>query len=96
MMNLPTVQAPICKKPLFLYLVSSPSAIRALIAQEDRGGVEQPLYYFSHALIDAKTRYPRAERIYLAVVLTYEVHLMTKSHEIKALLRQPILSDKIL
>ena len=40
MMNLPTVQVPIHKKPLLLYPALSPCAIGALIAQEDRGGIE--------------------------------------------------------
>ena len=96
MMNLPTMQAPICKKPLLVYLTTNPYAIGALIAQEDDGGIEQPVYYISHALKDIETRYPRAERACLAIVcasqrlrhyfLAYEVWLMTKSHAIKALL----------
>ena len=59
----------------------------------------------SCALKDAETRYPRAERACLAIVyasqmlrhyfLSYEIWLMTKSHTIKALLRQPILSGRI-
>ena len=105
MMNLPTVQAPIRKKPLLLYLATNLYAVGALIAQEDGSGNEQPVYYISYALKDTKTRYPRAERACLAIVyasqrlchyfLAYEVWLMTKSHAIKALLRQPILSGKI-
>ena len=105
MMNLPTVQALTRKKPLMLYLATDSYAIGALIAQEDGGGVEQSVYYISCALKDAETRYPRAERAYLAIVyasqrlrhyfLAYEVWLMTKSHAIKALLRQPILSKRI-
>ena len=57
------------------------------------------------ALKDAETCYPRAEKACLAIVYAsqrlchyfqaYEVWLMTKSHEIKTLLRQPILSDRI-
>ena len=99
------VQSPICKKPLLLYLASSPSTIGALIAQENGGGVEQLVYYISRVLRDAGTRYPRAQRACLAIVyasqrlrhyfLAYEIHLMTKSHAIKALLRQPILSGNI-
>lgn len=46
------------------------SAIGALIAQEDEGGVEQPIYYISCALRDAETCYPRAERTCLAIVYT--------------------------
>ena len=67
--------------------------------------MEQPVYYVSHALKDAETRYPRAEKACLAIVyasyglhhyfLAYEVWLMTKSHAIKALLLQPIISGKI-
>ena len=80
-------------------------AIGALIAQEDEGGIEQPMYYISHALKDAETCYLRVERACLAIVyasqrlchyfLAYEVWLMTKSHAIKALLQQPILSNRI-
>ena len=105
MMNLPTVQAPVHRNPLLLYLAVNSYAIGALIAQEDGGGVEQLMYYISHALKDAETRYPRAERACLAIVyasqrlrhyfLAYKVWLMTKSHTIKALLQQPILSGRI-
>ena len=99
------VQAPILKRPLLLYLAISSYAIGGLIAQEDGSNVEQPVYYINHALKDAKTRYPRAERECLAMVyasqrlrryfLAYEVWLMTKSGAIKALLRQPILYGRI-
>ena len=96
MMNLPTVQALVHRKPLLLYLAANSYAIGALIAQEDGSGVEQPIYYISRALKDTETRYPRAKRACLAIVyasqrlrhyfLAYEVWLMTKSHTIKALL----------
>nr|XP_023914050.1 uncharacterized protein LOC112025620 [Quercus suber] len=105
MMNLPTVQAPIHKKPLLLYLANNLYAIGALIAQKDEDGTEQPVYYISRALKDAETRYPRAEGACLAIVyasqrlrhyfLAYEVWLMTKSHAIKVLLQQSILSGRI-
>ena len=96
MMNLPTVQALVHRKPLLLYLAANSYAIGALIAQEDGGGVEQLVYYISRALKDVETRYLREERACLAIVyasqrlrhyfLAYEVWLMTKSHAIKALL----------
>ena len=68
MMNLPTVQAPIHKKPLLLYLATNSYAIGALIAQEDGGGIEQLIYYIICALKDAETRYPGAEKACLAIV----------------------------
>jgi len=99
------IRAPIHKRLLLLYLATNSYAIGALIAQKDGSGVEQPFYYISHALKVVKTRYLRAERACLAIVyasqrlhhyfLAYEVWLMTKSHAIKALLQQPILSGRI-
>ena len=67
-MNLPMVQAPGHRKPSLLYLATNSFAIGALIAQEDGGGVEQPVYYISRALKDAETRYPRAKKACLAIV----------------------------
>nr|XP_023885972.1 uncharacterized protein LOC111998095 [Quercus suber] len=99
------VQAPIHKKPLLLYLAKNSYAIGALIAQEDRDGTKQPVYYISRALKDSETRYSRAEGACLAIVyasqrlrhyfMAYEVWRMIKSHAIKALLQQPILSGRI-
>ena len=86
-------------------MASSPTAIEALIAQEDGGGFEQPVYYDSRALKDVEMHYSRAEKVRLAIVyasqrvrhyfLAYEVHLMTKSLVIKALLQQPNLFSRI-
>ena len=105
MMNLSTMQAPIRKKPLLLYLATNQYAIGALIAQEDGDGIEQPIYYINHALKDAETHYLRVERVCLAIVyasqrlhhyfLAYKMWLITKSHAIKTLLQQTILSNKI-
>ena len=104
-MNLPSMQIQIHKKPLLLYLATNSYAISALIVQEDGGSIEQPVYYINRALKDAETRYPRAERACLAIVyasqrlchyfLAYKVSLMTKSHAIKTLLRKLILSGRI-
>ena len=105
MTNLPMVQAPIRKRPMLLYLAFSSYAIGALIAQENGSSVEQPVYYVSRTLKDAKIRYPKAERSCLVIVyasqrlrhyfLAYEIWLVTKSHAIKALLRQLILSRRM-
>ncbi|XP_075633593.1 uncharacterized protein LOC142606074 [Castanea sativa] len=62
MMNLPTMRAPIRRKPLLLYLAANQYVVGALITQEDGDGVEQPVYYISRALKDAETRYLRAEK----------------------------------
>ena len=105
MTKLLTVCAPIFGKPLRLYLVSNNQAIGALIAQEDDGGVEQPIYYVSRALKDAESRYSGAKRSCLALIyasqrlrhyfLTHQVQLMTKSHPIRSLLQRPVLSSRL-
>ncbi|XP_023880939.1 uncharacterized protein LOC111993327 [Quercus suber] len=61
-------KAPVHKKPLLLYLATNSYAIGALIAQEDGGGIVQPVYYISRALKNAETRYRRAERACLAIM----------------------------
>jgi hypothetical protein len=61
MTKLPTVCAPIPDRPLHLYLASNSEAIGGLMAQEDEGGTERPIYYVNRALRDAETRYSRAE-----------------------------------
>ena len=97
MANLPTVKAPIPEVSLRLYLASNDKAIGALVAQEDKEGVEQPIYYVSRALKDAETHYAKAERACLSLVyathklrhyfMAHTVHLMMKSHPIRTLLR---------
>ena len=70
--QLPTVCAPIFRRPLRLYLASNSQEIGTLIAQEDNSGVEQPVYYVSHALKDAEGRYSRAERSCLALIYAFQ------------------------
>nr|XP_023903605.1 uncharacterized protein LOC112015432 [Quercus suber] len=78
---------------------------RALLAQEDDDGNEQPVYYVSRTLKDAETRYPMIEKACLVVIYAtqrlkrylsaHQILLMTKSHPIKALLHQPLLTGRI-
>uniref|UniRef100_A0A2N9HPH6 Integrase catalytic domain-containing protein n=1 Tax=Fagus sylvatica TaxID=28930 RepID=A0A2N9HPH6_FAGSY len=105
MTKLPIVCAPILGKPLQLYLASNSQAIGALIAQENDNGIEQPIYYVSQTLKDAESRYSGAERSCLALIyasqrlrhyfLAHKVQLMTKSHPIRSLLQQPVLSGRL-
>ena len=105
MNHLPTLQAPVCGKLLLLYLVSNSQAIGALLAREDDEGNEQAVYYVSRALKDAKIRYPKIERACLVVIYAsqrlkhyfsaYQILLVIKSHPIKALLHQPLLTRRV-
>ena len=54
---------------MYVYLTVSDRAVSAvLIREEDK--VQWPVYYVSKALFDAKTRYPKIERLSLALVMS--------------------------
>jgi len=54
---------------LFPYLAVSNTAVSASLIREDRG-IRKPVYYVSKALIDAKIRYKRIEKVVLALFVT--------------------------
>ena len=105
MNHLLTFQAPVHGRPLLLYLASNSQVIGALLAQEDNDGNEQFVYYVSRTLKDTETRYPRIEKACLVVIyasqrlkryfLAHQILLVTKSHPIKALLHQPLITGRI-
>ena len=105
MNHLLTLQASICGRPLLLYLASNSQAIGALLAQEDDQGIEQLIYYISRTLKDTETRYPRIKKACLVIIyasqrlkryfLAHQILLVTKSHPIKALLHQTLLTGRI-
>ena len=73
--------------------------------QKDEEGNEKPIYYVSMTLKDTETRYPKIERACLVVIyasqrlkryfLAHQILSVTKSHPIKALLHQPLLTGRI-
>ena len=65
----PVLVSPSEGELLTLYLaVSDFSTSAALVRERDR--VQQPVYYYSRALIGAKERYPKMEKLILALVTT--------------------------
>ena len=102
---LPTLQAPVHGRPLLLYLALNSQAIGALLVQQDDERNEQPIYYVSRTLKDTETRYPKIQRACLVVIYTsqrlkryflaHQILLVTKSHPIKTLLHQPLLTRRI-
>ncbi|KAK9943690.1 hypothetical protein M0R45_009291 [Rubus argutus] len=101
-MRLPTMKAPIPSIPLKIYLASTATAIGALLAQEGNPGEEQSICYVSRQLQGAETRYPKTERLCLALVyaeqrlrhyfLAHKLHLMVKTDLVRYLLTKPVLS----
>ncbi|XP_050262692.1 uncharacterized protein LOC126707134 [Quercus robur] len=105
MNHLPTLEVPVRGRLLLLYLASNSQAIGALLAQEDNQGNKQPIYYVSRTLKYIETRYPIIEKACLVIIYasqrlkryfsTHQILLVTKSHPIKALLHQPLLTGRI-
>lgn len=103
--HLHTLQALARGKPLLFNLASNPQAIGALLAQEDEKGNKQPIYYANKALKGTETRYPKIERACLVVIYAsqqlkcyfavHQILLVTRSHPMKALLHQSLLSRRV-
>ena len=65
----------------------------------------QPIYYVNKALKDAKTKYPKIKKACSMVIYAsqrlrryfsaHQILLVTKSHFIKALLHQPLLTGRV-
>ncbi|XP_026398957.1 uncharacterized protein LOC113294795 [Papaver somniferum] len=88
-------------RPLCLYTAFSDTVVGALISQEDDEGIEHPIYYFSRILRDVELRYPKAEKVCLALIhsiqkfrhylLSNKVVLISRSDPVKFLLSKPSL-----
>ncbi|XP_021827276.1 uncharacterized protein LOC110767920 [Prunus avium] len=103
--KLSTMKAPTPGLPLKLYLASTNSAVGTLLAQDNNDGEESPIYYVSRQLRGAETRYPKTERLCLALVyaaqrlrhyfLAHKLQLMVKSDPVRYLLTRPALSGRL-
>ena len=67
--SLPVLVSPSEGELLTIYLVVSDFSTSATLVRE-RGRVQQPVYYCSRALRGAKERYPKMEKLILALVTT--------------------------
>ena len=65
-MQEPMLTAPKSREDLFMYLSVFEHAVSAVLLS-DRG-VQQPMYYISKTLVDAKMRYFPLEKLVLALV----------------------------
>ncbi|KAK3036927.1 hypothetical protein RJ639_030892 [Escallonia herrerae] len=81
---------PLPGEDLFLYLSVTEVTVRAvLVREEDR--VQKPIYYVSKVLQDVETRYPKIDKIGLALIISAR-HLRPyfQSHTIVVLTDQPL------
>ena len=65
-MRAPILLAPEPSEDLFMYLLLSEHVVSAMLLKDQE--VQQPIYYVSKTLVDAKTRYLPLEKLVLALV----------------------------
>ena len=65
-MQAPMLTTPEPEVDLFIYLSVSDHAMSTMLLRDQ--GVQQPMYYISKTLVDAKTRYLPLEKLVLALV----------------------------
>ncbi|CAN6561920.1 unnamed protein product [Malus baccata var. baccata] len=101
----PVLVPPQRGKPLKLYISTSEKSIGSLLAQNNKGGNEQAMYYLSRILTEVETRYSPIERLCLALYFTASklryymlpchVHIIAKTYMIKYMLSKPMLTGRI-
>ncbi|KAK3031544.1 hypothetical protein RJ639_035457 [Escallonia herrerae] len=86
----PLLSKPFPGEDLFLYLSVTEVAVSVVLVKEGNG-VQKPIYYVSKVLQDVETRYPKIDRIALALVTSARrLRPYFQSHSIIVLTDQPL------
>ena len=94
---------PILGEDLYLYLAVSNSAVNLILIREE-SKVQKPVYYVSHALLDAETMYPTIEKMALALVVSarklrpyFQAHtiVVLTNHPLRQIMQRPEVSQKL-
>ncbi|KAK2997706.1 hypothetical protein RJ639_026586 [Escallonia herrerae] len=81
---------PVTGEDLFLYLSISEVAVSTVLIREEEGK-QRPIYYISKVLQDVETRYPRIDKVALALVTSArKLRPYFQSHTIVVLTDQPL------
>ena len=88
-MRAPMLTAPDPEEELFMYFSVSDHAVSAMLLRER--GIQQPVYYISKTLVDAKTRYLPLEKLVLALVhATRKLPQYFQTHTVYVLIEYPL------
>ena len=88
-MRAPMLLAPEPGKDLFMYLLVSEHAMSVVLLGDQ--GVQQPIYYVSKTLVDAKMRYLPLEKLVLTLVhVTRKLPHYFQAHTIYILTEYPL------
>ncbi|KAK3042622.1 hypothetical protein RJ639_000874 [Escallonia herrerae] len=86
----PLLTKPVTGEDLFLYLSISEVAVSTVLIREEEGK-QRPVYYISKVLQDVETRYPRIDKVALALVTSArKLRPYFQSHTIVVLTDQPL------
>ena len=89
-MGSPPISKLILGKDLYVYLAVLDSAISSVLIREDNK-IQKPVYYVSHALLDAETRYLAIEKMVLALAVSArKLRPYFQAHTIVMLTNQPL------
>ena len=90
-MQTPMLTALVPGEDLFMYLSMSEHVVSVVLLKDQ--GVQQPVYYVSKTLVDAKTRYLPLEKLVLALVhATRKLPHYFQAHTVYALTEYPLQS----
>ncbi|KAI5353189.1 hypothetical protein L3X38_006082 [Prunus dulcis] len=64
----PLLSKPVPGEDLFMYQAVSNSTVSSALIREELGA-QHPIFYTSKALLDAETRYPKLDKLILALVI---------------------------
>ncbi|KAI5328250.1 hypothetical protein L3X38_027647 [Prunus dulcis] len=102
--SLPLLSKPVPGEDLFVYLVVSNSAVSSALIREELGA-QHPIFYTSKALLDAETRYPKLEKLILALVVSarklrpyYQAHrvIVITDFPLRSILHNPDASQRLM
>ncbi|KAK3039761.1 hypothetical protein RJ639_027418 [Escallonia herrerae] len=86
----PLLTKPITGEDLFIYLSISEVSVSTVLIREEEGK-QRPVYYISKVLQDVETRYPRIDKVALALVTSArKLRPYFQSHTIVVLTDQPL------
>ncbi|KAK2999689.1 hypothetical protein RJ639_023941 [Escallonia herrerae] len=86
----PLLTKPVTGEDLFLYLSISEVAVSTVLIREEEGK-QRPVYYISKVLQDVETRYPRIDKVALALVISVrKLRPYFQSHTVVVLTDQPL------
>ncbi|CAL2226479.1 unnamed protein product [Prunus armeniaca] len=100
----PLLSKPVPGEDLFVYLAVSNSAVSSALIREELGA-QHPIFYTSKALLDAETRYPKLEKLILALVVSarklrpyYQAHrvIVMTDFPLRSILHSPNASQRLM